>query len=112
MPTPAFVIGIDQGTSGSRALILARFVPMVRTFVTLVAGVGKMPIGRFMTYTAIGGVLWAFGVTILGYFLGQIPVVQHNIELALILIVVVSLIPMAIEYVMARRRKAEAPSGE
>lgn len=97
---------------GSRALILARFVPMVRTFVTLVAGVGKMPIGRFMTYTAIGGVLWAFGVTILGYFLGQIPVVQHNIEVALILIVVVSLIPMVIEYLMARRRKSENPAAE
>ncbi|PID97453.1 MAG: hypothetical protein CSA83_02565, partial [Actinomycetales bacterium] len=57
---------------GSRALIIARFVPMVRTFVTLVAGVAKMDFKRFIVYTAIGGVLWACGVTLLGYFLGQI----------------------------------------
>lgn len=93
---------------GARALILARFVPMVRTFVTLVAGVGKMDFRKFISYTAIGGVLWATGVTVLGYFLGTIPVVHDNIEIALILIVVVSLIPMAVEYLMARRRgKAE-----
>ncbi|WP_036923062.1 DedA family protein [Propionicicella superfundia] len=94
---------------GSRALILARFVPMVRTFVTLVAGVGKMEFRKFITYTAIGGVLWATGVTVLGYFLGTIPIVHQNIEVALVLIVLVSLVPMGVEYVMAKRRgKAEA----
>lgn len=91
---------------GSRALILARFVPMVRTFVTLVAGVAKMDFKRFITYTAIGGVLWAVGVTVLGFFLGQIPFVHDNIEIAIILIVVVSLIPMVVEIVLAKRRKA------
>lgn len=90
---------------GSRALILARFVPMVRTFVTLVAGVAKMDLKRFMTYTAIGGVLWATGVTILGYFLGQIPVVHDNIEVAIVLIVFVSLIPMIVEIILARRNR-------
>lgn len=89
---------------GSRALILARFVPFVRTFVTLVAGVGKMDFARFLTYTAIGGVLWACGVTVLGYYLGQIPFIHANIEAALILIVVVSLIPMVVEYFLARRK--------
>ncbi len=97
---------------GARALILARFVPMVRTFVTLVAGVGKMDFRKFISYTAIGGVLWASGVTILGYFLGTIPFVHENIEIALILIVFVSLIPMGVEFLLARRRnkveKAEA----
>lgn len=92
---------------GSRALILARFVPMVRTFVTLVAGVAKMDFRRFMTYTAIGGVLWATGVTILGFFLGQIPFVHDNIEVAIVLIVLVSLIPMVVEIVLARRRKGK-----
>lgn len=89
---------------GSRALILARFVPMVRTFVTLVAGVSKMDFRKFIFYTAIGGVLWATGVTVLGYFLGTIPFVHNNIEIALVLIVFVSLIPMGVEYLLARRK--------
>ena len=89
---------------GSRALILARFVPIVRTFVTLVAGVGRMDFRRFITYTAIGGVLWACGVTVAGYYLGRIDFVHRNIEAALVLIVLVSVIPMGVEYVLARRR--------
>ena len=55
-------------------------MPIVRTFVTLVAGVGKMDFRKFITYTAIGGVLWACGVTTLGYYLGNIPFIQNNIE--------------------------------
>ena len=94
---------------GNRALILARFVPIVRTFVTLVAGVGKMDFRKFIAYTAIGGVLWACGVTILGYYLGNIPFIRNNIEAVLILIVVVSVIPMVVEFLLHRRRaKAEA----
>ena len=93
---------------GNRALILARFVPIVRTFVTLVAGVGKMSFRKFITYTAIGGVLWACGVTILGYYLGRVPVIHDNIEAVLILIVFVSVIPMLVEYVLARRRARKA----
>ncbi len=93
---------------GSRALILARFVPIVRTFVTLVAGVGRMDFRRFITYTAVGGILWACGVTIAGYYLGRIDFIHRNIEAALILIVIVSVIPMVVEFVLARRRnKAE-----
>ena len=94
---------------GNRTLILARFVPIVRTFVTLVAGVGKMDFRKFIAYTAIGGVLWACGVTILGYYMGNIPIVRDNIEAVLILIVLVSLVPMGIEFLLHRRRaKAEA----
>ena len=94
---------------GNRTLILARFVPIVRTFVTLVAGVGKMDFRKFIAYTAIGGVLWACGVTILGYYMGNIPVVRDNIEAVLILIVLVSLVPMGVEFLLHRRRaKAEA----
>ena len=91
---------------GNRALILARFVPIVRTFVTLVAGVAKMDFRRFIGYTAIGGVLWACGVTILGYFLGQVGFIKNNIDAVLVLIVLVSLIPMAVEYLLHRRRTA------
>jgi membrane-associated protein len=94
---------------GNRALILARFVPIVRTFVTLVAGVGRMDFRKFIAYTAIGGVLWACGVTVLGYYLGNIPIVRENIEAVLILIVFVSIIPMLVELMLHRRRaKAEA----
>lgn len=89
---------------GNRALILARFVPIVRTFVTLVAGVGKMDFRKFITYTAIGGVLWACGVTVLGFYLGTIPIIHDNLEAALILIVFISVIPMIVEYVLHRRR--------
>jgi len=89
---------------GNRALILARFVPIVRTFVTLVAGVGRMNFRRFIVYTAIGGVLWACGVTVAGYYLGTIPFVHNNIEAVLILIVLVSILPMIVEYLLARRR--------
>lgn len=99
-------------TYGSKALILARFVPMVRTFVTLVAGVARMNFARFIAFTAIGGVVWASGVTVLGFFLGQIEFVRSNIEVALILIVVVSLVPMAVEYVLAKRRTARSAVGQ
>jgi membrane-associated protein len=96
---------------GNRALILARFVPIVRTFVTLVAGVGKMDFRHFITYTAIGGVLWACGVTIAGYFLGNIPFIKNNIDLVLVLIVAASLVPMGIEYLRHRRRnESESPA--
>jgi len=92
---------------GNRALILARFVPIVRTFVTLVAGVGKMDFRKFITYTAIGGVLWACGITILGFHLGTIPIIHHNLEAALILIVFISVIPMLVEYFLHKRRATQ-----
>jgi membrane-associated protein len=95
---------------GNRALILARFVPLVRTFVTLIAGIAKMRFAPFITFTAIGGVLWAFGVTLLGYFLGTVPFIHNNIEAVLIAIVFVSLIPMAIEYLNHRRTAKSEPS--
>jgi membrane-associated protein len=91
---------------GNRALILARFVPLVRTFVTLVAGVGRMNFRHFITYTAIGGVLWVFLVTIAGYFLGNVPFIRNNIDLVLVVIVAISLIPMGVEYLRHRRQSA------
>ena len=90
---------------GSRALILARFVPLVRTFVTLVAGVGRMSFRRFIFFTAIGGVVWVALVTLLGFFLGNIAFVRTNIDVVLVLIVLVSLLPMGVEYLRHRREK-------
>ncbi len=89
---------------GNRALILARFVPLVRTFITLVAGVGRMDFRKFIAYSAIGAILWACSVTISGFYLGNVPFIRHNIEAVLILIVAVSLIPMAVEFLLHRRR--------
>lgn len=93
---------------GNRALILARFVPLVRTFVTLVAGVGRMNFRHFITYTAIGGVLWVFLVTLAGYFLGNVPFIKNNIEVVLVGIVALSLIPMGIEFLRHRRQAKQA----
>jgi membrane-associated protein len=87
---------------GSKAIVLARFVPVVRTFITAVAGVSKMDRRRFFTYSFIGAILWAFIVTLMGYFLGQVTFVRNNIELMLVLIVVLSLVPVAIEYLRHR----------
>ncbi len=88
---------------GNRAIVLARFVPIVRTFIALAAGVGHMPFRRFALYSAIGGVLWATGVTLLGYFLGHVAFVQQHIEIMLMAIVAVSLIPIVIEFIHQRR---------
>jgi membrane-associated protein len=93
---------------GNRAIVLARFVPIVRTFITLAAGVGGMPMRRFVTYSAIGGVLWATGVTLLGYWLGQVEFIGEHIDLLLVGIVALSVIPVAIELLRARSSKRDA----
>lgn len=89
---------------GAKTIVLARFVPIVRTFAPIVAGVASMSYGTFFTYNLVGGALWGAGVTTLGYFLGQIPFVEDNIELGLIVIVGLSVMPMVIEYIRHRRR--------
>jgi membrane-associated protein len=89
---------------GNRAIVLARFVPIVRTFITVMAGVGRMEPRRYFTYSLIGGVVWAAGVTVLGFWLGQFTFVRENIELMLILIVAISLLPIVIEVLRARRK--------
>jgi membrane-associated protein len=87
---------------GNRAIVLARFVPVVRTFITVMAGVGDMGFRRFMIYSTVGGLLWASGVTVLGYYLGQISFVRNNIEAMLLAIVLVSVVPIAVELLRAR----------
>ena len=89
---------------GARAIILARFVPIVRTFITAVAGIGRMNFREYFLYSTIGAVLWAGLVTIAGYFLGDIDVVKNNIEKVLILIVLLSVIPIVIEFIRHKRQ--------
>jgi membrane-associated protein len=88
---------------GARAILLGRFVPIVRTFITAVAGVGRMDPRKYFTYSVVGGVAWATGVTLLGFWLGRITFVRSHIELILIGIVALSVLPIVIEAVKARR---------
>jgi membrane-associated protein len=87
---------------GAKALVLGRFVPIVRTFITLVAGVGKMDRRHFFVWSAVGAVLWATGITLLGYFLGGIAFLQDHIEAAILVIVFVSVLPMLFEWLRHR----------
>lgn len=89
---------------GNKALVIGRFVPIVRTFITVVAGVGRMDRRRFFTWSAVGAILWATGITLLGYFLGGIAFIHDNLEAAILTIVFVSVLPMVFEYVMHKRR--------
>jgi membrane-associated protein len=93
---------------GARSILLARFVPIVRTFTPIVAGASRMHYRTFVIFNVAGGTLWGCGVTILGYFLGQVAFVRSNIEFILAGIVVVSVIPVVVELIRARRR-AGAP---
>ncbi|MDO8389481.1 MAG: VTT domain-containing protein [Actinomycetota bacterium] len=83
---------------GSKTIVLARFVPIVRTFVPTVAGASNMHYRTFVTYNMVGGILWGAGITTLGYFLGQVDAVANNIEIAAIMIVGISVLPMAFEF--------------
>ncbi|RKS80545.1 membrane-associated protein [Motilibacter peucedani] len=93
---------------GTRAIFLARFVPIVRTFITVMAGVGRMDRRSYLTVSALGGIVWGAGITILGWALGDVDWIKDNIELALIAIVALSVVPIAIEALRARRDRAAA----
>jgi membrane-associated protein len=90
---------------GGKAIVLARFVPIVRTFAPFVAGVGSMTYSRFIFYNIFGGVLWCAIFIFLGYFFGNLPFVKRNFELVIIVIIVISLLPPVIEYIQSRRAK-------
>jgi membrane protein DedA with SNARE-associated domain len=99
---------------GAPAVVLARFVPIVRTFITVTAGVGRMDRRLYLGYSAIGGIVWACGVTLLGYYLGQFQFVrqhvQPHIDLILIGVVLVSVIPAVLHLLLGARTKA--PRGD
>lgn len=93
---------------GGRTIIVAQFVPIVRTFAPVAAGVGKMRYRTFISYNVVGALLWGVGVTTLGYWLGRIPFVQEYIEFILIGIVGLSVIPIGIEMLRARKGRRDA----
>jgi len=90
---------------GGKAIILARFVPIVRTFAPFVAGIGKMHYGQFISYNMIGGVAWVLVATLAGFFFGNIPFVRENFSLVVLGIVIVSVVPMIIEVIKAKTSK-------
>jgi membrane-associated protein len=91
---------------GSKTIILARFVPIVRTFAPFVAGIGTMRYGRFFLYNVVGGVAWVLLCVLSGRFFGKTELVQKNFEVVLVAIVVISVLPMAVEVLLAWRRRA------
>lgn len=88
---------------GGKTIILARFVPIVRTFAPFVAGVGTMEYGKFIIYNVIGGVVWVTLFTLAGYFFGNLEFIQKNFHYAIFAIIFLSLVPMVYEYVQAKR---------
>ncbi|WDF68760.1 DedA family protein [Sphingobacterium oryzagri] len=88
---------------GPQTIIIARFVPIVRTFAPFVAGIGKMKYGIFLTYNLIGGVVWVVGITLAGYFLGNIPWVANNFEKVVLGIILVSVLPILIGLIKERK---------
>jgi membrane-associated protein len=99
---------------GGKTIILARFVPIVRTFAPFVAGVGKMDYRRFITFNVIGGIVWVVIFIVLGALFGNIPFVKDNFEIVTLGIVFISVLPMIFEFVRARRRPKSPvlPGGE
>lgn len=92
---------------GGKAIVLARFVPIVRTFAPFVAGVGKMNYGKFLFFNVIGAVAWVCSFTLVGYFFGNIPAIKHNFSLVVFAIIGISLVPIVIESIKAKKKKQQ-----
>ena len=93
---------------GGKTLIYAKFAPIVRTFAPFMAGVGRMPYRRFVSFNIFGGLGWVLSMTLAGYYLGEVPLVRKNFEKVVLLIVAVSLLPLAIQFWQSRRASAAA----
>jgi membrane-associated protein len=92
---------------GAKTIVLARFVPIVRTFAPFVAGIGRMSYRRFAVYNVTGGVAWVLIFLLAGYFFGNLPVVQEQFHYVVVAIIAISLVPVAIEWLRARRERAD-----
>jgi len=93
---------------GGKTLIYAKFVPILRTFAPFMAGVGRMPYARFLSFNVFGGLGWVLSMTLAGYFLGGVPFVRKHFEMVVIGIVVVSVLPIALHYLQSKRATASA----
>lgn len=90
---------------GGKTIFLARFVPIVRTFAPFIAGIGKMSYSYFAMWNVTGGFVWVVGLVLAGYFFGRIPIVQENFETVILGIIALSLMPMVVEWLRARRAR-------
>lgn len=95
---------------GGKTIFLARFVPIIRTFAPFVAGIGRMSYGYFISYNVVGGIAWVALFTAAGYLFGNIPLVRDHFSVVVLGIVIVSILPMVIEAVKARRQGPQRPS--
>ena len=96
---------------GGKTIIIARFVPIVRTFAPIVAGAAQMPYRTFVVYNVVGGFLWVFTMILGGYFLGRaFPFLREHLEIVVIVIVLLSILPAVVEIIKSRRKKAETES--
>lgn len=92
---------------GAKAVIIARFVPIVRTFAPFVAGIGRMKYAKFLAFSVIGGTLWICGLIAVGYFFGNIPFVKKNFGIVIVAIILISVLPAIIEFLRSRGEKTE-----
>lgn len=91
---------------GGKTIVIARFIPILRTFAPFVAGLGRMPYSRFMVYNVFGGLVWVVSLLLAGYYFGNLPWVKQNLSLVIVGIILVSISPGIIEYLRHRRRRA------
>jgi membrane-associated protein len=90
---------------GGKTIVLARFIPIIRTFAPFVAGIGSMSYGKFISYNIFGGILWTAIFIFLGYFFGNLPFVEENFSLVIIAIIIISILPAVFEFIQSRREK-------
>jgi membrane-associated protein len=94
---------------GGKTIIIARFIPIIRTFAPFVAGVGAMTYGKFISYNVIGGLAWVALFTLGGYFFGNLPFVQDNFSLVILAIIIISVMPAIIEFIRERSKSSREP---
>lgn len=97
---------------GGKTIIIARFIPIIRTFAPFVAGIGTMTYSKFILYNIVGGAVWVLLFVLGGYFFGNIPLVKDNFSITIIAIIFISILPGIIEYVRHRKRKLLTESSE
>jgi len=91
---------------GGKTIIIARFIPLVRTFAPFVAGVGRMRYARFLAFSVAGAALWVIPIVTAGYFFGNVPLIKNNLTIVIFAIIALSLSPVAVQYLRARRARA------
>lgn len=91
---------------GGKTIIIARFVPIVRTFAPFVAGMGNMAYGRFIVYNVTGALIWVFSLVLAGHFFGKIPIVEKNFSKVILLIIIISILPAVYEFFQHRKQKS------